>query len=158
MLCTLTSDQGRNVLTLLLVMHLVAEVLILPPRWGERNNWQPLSSLGGVFGARLAKCCGWWVPWSLLHPEGSRRKSSMPGFRARKKLVLLPAANTGFQPVGVRLVPAQDPERVFLQTHGCWEGRCPFPAHLGAWGAGWPAVLGRDFSGLLRSQLHVSSC
>ena len=45
MLCTLTFDQGRNVLMSLLLMHLVAEVLILPPRWGERNNWQPEVSL-----------------------------------------------------------------------------------------------------------------
>lgn len=86
---------------------------------------------------------GWRVPWSLLHPEGSRRKSSMSGFRAGESL---PAANAGFQPVDVRLVPAQDPHAsVSADTRLLGARALPSSPR----GVGWPALLGRGFSGQL---------
>lgn len=114
----------------LLEMHLVAEVLILPPRRGERSNWEALGSTRGIFGAHLAQRSAWPVPCSILREAEGRaaRPASHLG-----KAVPLPVANAGFQPVDVRLVPAQDPDAwVSAETalpfprgsRLSWEGVC----------------------------------
>lgn len=135
MLCTLAFDQGRNVLTPLLVTHLVAEVLILLPRWGEGNNW--LSSPRGIFGGEFPGLC--------YIPKETEGRAACLASERRKACA---AATPVFSLLVLALFQLGTPK-----ARLCRHPAAGRHAALSSspWRAGWPAVLGGNFPRLLRS-------